>query len=206
MNIRHILLIVSVVTAMALSAHASAQKTIFYKYINAKGINVISSRIPSEYVKKGYDIVTSDGRVIQTIPPELSAEEKVLLIAEIERLKKLKERDTLLLRRYSHPDDIEAAKQRKLSQNQSRIGLIDLNIEKLNAQIDLYQSLAAEDERAGKKISPATIWSIEELRSDRKLELNERQQRIKDSSRIIEEHDKDIARLKIIRSNRLNNQ
>jgi hypothetical protein len=202
MKTRDILLIFSLVTTMALSAHASAQNTIFYKYINAKGVNVVSSRIPSEYVKKGYDIISSDGRLIQRIPPELSAEEKVRLIAETERLKKVKDRDTLLLRRYSRPDDIEAAKQRKLSQIENRVWLIDRNIEKLNSQIDLYQSLAAEDERAGKKISIDTLWSIEKLKSDRDIEINKRKQKTEESNHVIKSHDKDIVRLKkIIRSN-----
>jgi hypothetical protein len=202
MNIRDILLIFSLVTTMALSAHALAQNTIFYKYINAKGVNVVSSRIPSEYVKKGYDIISSNGRLIQRIPPELSAEEKVRLIAETERLKKIKDRDTLLLRRYSRPDDIEAAKQRKLSQIENRVWLIDRNIEKLNSKIDLYQSLAAEDERAGEKISIDTLWSIEKLKSDRDLEINKRKQKTEESNHVIKSHDKDIARLKeIIRSN-----
>lgn len=202
MNIRDILLIFSLVTTMALSAHALAQNTVFYKYINAKGVNVVSSRIPSEYVKKGYDIISSNGRLIQRIPPELSAEEKVRLIAETERLKKIKDRDTLLLRRYSRPDDIEAAKQRKLSQIENRVWLIDRNIEKLNSKIDLYQSLAAEDERAGEKISIDTLWSIEKLKSDRDLEINKRKQKTEESNHVIKSHDKDIARLKeIIRSN-----
>ena len=202
MNIRDILLIFSLVTTMALSAHALAQNTIFYKYINAKGVNVVSSRIPSEYVKKGYDIISSNGRLIQRIPPELSAEEKVRLIAETERLKKVKDRDALLLRRYSRPEDIEAAKQRKLSQIENRVWLIDRSIEKLNSQIDLYQSLAAEDERAGKKISIDTLWSIEKLKSDRDIEINKRKQKTEESNHVIKSHDKDIARLKeIIRSN-----
>ena len=105
-----------------------------------------------------------------------------------------------MLRRYSHPDDVEAAKQRKLTQNESGIILIDLNIEKINSQIDLYQSLAAEDERAGKVISAATMTSLNKLKSDRELERSQRQQKIDESNKIIEEHDKDIERLIIIRS------
>ena len=167
MNLRHILLIASAAITVALGAQVFAQKTTYYKYINKKGINVVSSRIPSEYVKRGYSIVTFDGRVIETIPPELSPAEKARLITETERLEKLKDWDTLLLRRYSHPDDVEAAKQRKLTQNESGIILIDLNIEKINSQIDLYQSLAAEDERAGKVISAATMTSLNKLKSDR---------------------------------------
>jgi hypothetical protein len=202
MNLRRMLLIVGAAITVALGGHALAQNVNFYKYVNAKGVNVISSRIPSEYVKKGYEIISSSGRVIQTIPPELSAEEKVRVTAETERLEKLKERDTILLRRYSRPDDIEASKQRKISQVQNRVGLIDLNIEKINAQIDLYQSLAAEDERAGKNVSIDTIWTMEKLKSDRDMEIKERKQKIKEIDRIIDEHDRDVVRLKeIIRLN-----
>ena len=202
MNLRHILLIASAAITVALGAQVFAQKTTYYKYINKKGINVVSSRIPSEYVKRGYSIVTFDGRVIETIPPELSPAEKARLIIETERLEKLKEWDTLLLRRYSHPDDVEAAKQRKLTQNESGIILIDLNIEQINAQIDLYQSLAAEDERAGNNVAIDTIWTMEKLKSDRDMEIKERKQKIKEIDHIIDEHDKDIVRLKkIIRSN-----
>lgn len=200
MKLRHILLIASASITVALGAQVFAQTSTYYKYVNKKGNNVVSSRIPSEYVKRGYSIVTFDGRVIETIPPELSPAEKARLITETERLEKLKERDTLLLRRYSHPDDVEAAKQRKLAQNESGISLIDLNIEKINSQIDLYQSLAAEDERAGKVISTATMTSINKLKSDRELERSQRQQKIDESNKIIEEHDKDIERLIIIRS------
>ncbi len=201
MNIRYLLAIISTTAIIALSGHVLAQNAIYYKYVNKKGTNVISSRIPSEYVKKGYDIVTFDGQLIKSVPPELSEEEKAKLKAENERLKQLKEWDTQLLRRYSHPDDIEAAKQRKLSQNQSRIGLIDLNVEKINAEIDLFQSLAAEDERAGREVSEETMVSIEKFKKDRELELEKKRQKIEESNRIIEEHDRDIARFKVIRPN-----
>jgi len=181
------------------SGYTLSQDAVYYKYVNKKGVNVISSRIPSEYVKKGYDIVTFDGRLIKSVAPELSSEEKAQLKIENVRLKKLKEWDAQLLRRYSHPDDIEAAKQRKLSQNQSRVGLIDLNIEKINTEIDLFQSLAAEDERAGRQVSEETMISIEKFKKDRELELEKKRQKVEESNRIIEEHDRDISRFKIIR-------
>jgi len=199
MNIRYLLLRISIVSMATFSGYTLSQDAVYYKYVNKKGVNVISSRIPSEYVKKGYDIVTFDGRLIKSVAPELSSEEKAQLKIENVRLKKLKEWDAQLLRRYSHPDDIEAAKQRKLSQNQSRVGLIDLNIEKINTEIDLFQSLAAEDERAGRQVSEETMISIEKFKKDRELELEKKRQKVEESNRIIEEHDRDISRFKIIR-------
>lgn len=202
MNLRRPLLTVSAVIILALGTQALAQKSSYYKYVNKQGINVVSSRIPSEYVKKGYAIVTFDGRIIETIPPELSPAEKAHLATETEQVETLKQRDTLLLRRYSRPDDIEAAKQRKVSQILNAVGLMNLNIEKINSQIDLYQSLAAEDERAGEKISTDTIEAMQRLKSDRDIAIKQREQKTDDVELIIEEHNKDIDRFKkIIRAN-----
>jgi hypothetical protein len=202
MNLRRPLLTASAVLTLALGAQAIAQKSSYYKYVNKQGINVVSSRIPSEYVKKGYAIVTFDGRVIEMIPPELSPAEKAYLVTETERVETLKQRDTILLRRYSRPDDIEAAKQRKVSQILNAVGLMNLNIEKINSQINLYQSLAAEDERAGEKISTDTIEAMQRLKSDRDIAIKQREQKTDDVKRIIEEHNKDISRFKkIIRAN-----
>jgi uncharacterized membrane protein YukC len=44
------------------------------------------------------------------------------------------------------------------------------------------------------------MTSINKLKSDRELERSQRQQKIDESNKIIEEHDKDIERLRIIRS------
>ena len=202
MNLHRPLLIASAVVILALGAQALAQKSSYYKYVNKQGINVVSSRIPSEYVKKGYAVVTFDGRVIETIPPELSPAKKAHLVTETEQAEALRQRDTLLLRRYSRPDDIEASKQRKVSQTLNAVGLMNLNIEKINSQINLYQSLAAEDERAGEKISTSTIEAMQRLKSDRDMAIKQREQKTDDVERIIEEHNKDIDRLKkIIRAN-----
>jgi len=202
MNLRHILLTASTSVIAVLCTQAIAQKAIYYRYVDNKGAKVASSRIPSEYVKKGYVIVTFDGRVLETVPPELSSAEKALLITEAKRDEELKQWDTQLLKRYSHPDDVEAAKQRKLTQNQIRIDLIDLNIKKIKSQINLYQSLATQDKRAGRRISVTTIKTINKLERDRKIELVQRQRKRKESNIIIEEYNKDRDRLKLIRPER----
>jgi hypothetical protein len=202
MNLRHILLTASTSVIAVLCTQAIAQKAIYYRYVDNKGAKVASSRIPSEYVKKGYVIVTFDGRVLETVPPEFSSAEKALLITEAKRDEELKQWDTQLLKRYSHPDDVEAAKQRKLTQNQIRIDLIDLNIKKIKSQINLYQSLATQDKRAGRIISVTTIETINKLERDRKIELVQRQRKRKESNIIIEEYNKDRDRLKLIRPER----
>jgi len=178
---------------------AVAQDIIYYRYINDKGYKVISTQIPSRYVKRGYDITTVDGRLIERVAPEPSAKEKAKFLQKIEEQKRLQEWDTELLKRYSHPVDIESAKQRKLVQNTNSIGIIRRNIEKIDQEINRYQSLAAADEREGRDVSGDTLASIARLQRERVVEKKEEGEREKERQQIIESYDEDIARFKVIR-------
>lgn len=186
---------------LVMAVNVLAQEQRLYRYIDDKGVKVISSIIPSKYVKRGYDIITIDGRLIETVAKELSAEEKIKFL----RVQKEKERievwDQELLKRYSHPDDIEAAKKRKLLQNTSAIGIVKRNIEKIDEEINRYQSLAAADEREGRDVLEDTLKSIELLKRERNLELVDVEEREKEREQIIEGFDRDIERFKIIRPN-----
>lgn len=176
-----------------------AQDVPYYRYINEKGVKVISTQIPSRYVKRGYDIITVDGRLIERVAPELTGAEKAKLLQEQKEQKRLKEWDTELLKRYSHPDDIEAAKQRKLAQNMNAIGILRRNVEKIDQEINRYQGLAAADEREGRDVSEDTLESIRRLKRERVVELKDIEDREEEGRQIIESHDRDIDRFKIIR-------
>jgi len=178
-----------------------AQDKAYYRYINEKGVKVISTQIPSRYVKRGYDIITVSGRLIERVAPEPTGAEKEKLRQKKIEQQRLKEWDAELLKRYSHPDDIEAAKQRKLAQNKNSIGILKRNIEKIDQEINRYQSLAAGDEREGRDVSADTLEVIESLKRERAVEISETSEREKEGVQIIEDYDKDIARFKVIRPN-----
>ncbi len=182
-----------------LSANAISQETIYYRYVNEKGVNVISSRIPSRYVQRGYDIVTYDGRLLERVPPEASPEEKARMLKEREEQQRLQVWDKELRRRYSHPDDIEAAKQRKLAQNRNAIGIVERNIEKIDDEINRYQSLAAADEREGRDVSEETLTAIKQLQREREIEFMEREKTLEENQSIVNKYNRDIERFKIIR-------
>ena len=169
------------------SISTSAQE-ILYRYIDNNGLTVISSQIPAEFVAKGYDIISSNGRLVKTIPPEPSTEEKQRILRELEEAKRLKE----LRRRYSSVDDIKAAKQRKLAQSKNDIGIIERNIEKINSEIDRLQSLAAADERAGRKVKQSTLDGIAQLKVDRLKEQKNKADKEKEIVDLTERFNSDI--------------
>ncbi len=181
-------------------AYTSANNAPYYRYINENGVKVISSQIPPRYVKRGYDIITIDGRLIERVAPEPSDEEKAKMLKQQEEQERLNRWDKELLGKYSEVADIEAAKQRKLEQNATTTAIIRRRIEKIDQEINRYQSIAAADERKGKEVSPDTLESIARLKHDRTLEYREIEQNEKERKMIEESYDKDIARFKIIRS------
>ena len=94
-------------TALALALGFSAQAAAnMYRYTDENGQIVISSTIPQEATKRGYDILSNNGRVIETIPPAPTEEEIAAREAEKQRQKELaeqREQDRALLKRFSHP-------------------------------------------------------------------------------------------------------
>jgi len=196
-----ILLLVLMFTLVLAAPKSFSQDVPYYRYINEKGVKVISTQIPSRYVKRGYDIITVDGRLIERVAPEPTGAEKEKLLKQQKEQKRLKEWDAELLKRYSHPADIESAKQRKLAQNMNSIGILKRNVEKIDQEINRYQSIAASDEREGRDVSADTLESIERLKRERSVELNEVAEREKERTQIVESYDKDIERFKVIRPN-----
>lgn len=185
--------------SLALPMISNSQGNQLYRYQNDKGVTVISSKIPAEYIRKGYDIITRSGRLVKTISPEPSAKEKIKLKKALLERKRLAKWDADLLRRYSHSDDIEEAKQRKLTQNWSDLNIIKRNIEKTKSEINRYQRSAAADEREGREVSLETLSIIEQLKRKQASEINTQKAILKKRNSIINKFNKDIKRFKIIR-------
>lgn len=119
-------------TALALALGFSAQAAAnMYRYTDENGQIVISSTIPQEATKRGYDILSNNGRVIETIPPAPTEEEIAAREAEKQRQKELaeqREQDRALLKRFSHPDQAVKAMHRKVRELEGLIQLKRGNI------------------------------------------------------------------------------
>ena len=111
--------------------------------------------------------------VLRVVPRELTSEELEQLslkqqleqveIAEKERLQKW---DETLLLRYSTVEDIEAARDRALSDLRIRVSILKSNTRFLKQQVENYQASAADVERNGGTVDVSRLAAIEDLQSE----------------------------------------
>lgn len=185
-------------TAMSASLPANAQ---MYRYTDAQGQVVISNTIPQEATKRGYDILGSNGRVVETIPPAPTKEEIAAREAEKKRqeeAERQREQDELLLKRYSHPDQAVEAMHRKVREMNGLIQLKRGNIQVISSQLNNEQSRAADMERAGREIPQATLDKIRRLESQiEEIEQDIASQR-QDIVELKQNYREDIQRLEVI--------
>ena len=186
-------------TALALALGFSAQAAAnMYRYTDENGQIVISSTIPQEATKRGYDILNDNGRVIDTIPPAPTDEEIAAREAEKQRQKELaeqREQDRALLKRFSHPDQAVKAMHRKIRELEGLIQLKRGNISVISSQLDNEQSRAANMERAGREIPEGTLDKIRRLEAqirDIEREITSQTQEIEELRKAFEA---DIERL-----------
>lgn len=116
-----ILLLTGILSATVANPAAALN---LYKYKNHKGVTVISSNMPSEFVHLGYSILDRNGRTIKTIPPVLTNNQKHQLenlkfrLAQQEREAEI---DQELLFLYGSPGEIYDAMNRKLDELDQKV-------------------------------------------------------------------------------------
>ena len=83
------------------------------RYVNDKGVIVLDRQgVPPEYIGKGYDVLSDQGRVVRVVPPAPTAAERQRLQEE----KAQATSDAQLLRLYSSLDDVDRARERTLTE------------------------------------------------------------------------------------------
>lgn len=172
-----------------------------YRYLDDAGTTVIGHSIPPEYVDRGYEILNPDYTVYKVIeraptPEEIAnrtAEQKARITAAQEA-ERLQEWDESLMLRYSSIEDIEAARERALSELQIRISILKGNVRSLKAQVESNQTRAADVERSGGEVPQEILSAIDALR----YEIDEAEKNIIERSREKEEahagYERDINR------------
>ncbi|HSC76086.1 MAG TPA: hypothetical protein VLB90_07620, partial [Pseudomonadales bacterium] len=158
-----------------------------------------------ESARKGYQIVTINGDVLQTVPAEPTPEERAKVEQEaqdkVSAAQQLED-DKQLLLRYSTMDEIQFAKKRKLSEIDNKIVLLNSNVSTLESQIAAEQQRAATYERNGQPVPPILLKKIDDLKKELKAtndQVTSRKQELADETI---RFDKDAARLAILNKNR----
>jgi len=178
-----------------------------YRYKNEQGNLVMGHAIPPKFVSKGYDILNVQGRIIETIPPALSAEqitqrdarleqEKLAIIAQAAQ----DEIDDKLKQLYSHPDDAVRVLKRRIQDIGSVIQVKTGRINNANKQIIEQEVIAANRQRKGLSVPKPTLEKIEILKKDisnSKADILE----LRDDYKIVlKEFDTKIRRLELIKN------
>jgi hypothetical protein len=161
-----------------------------YRYRNAEGNVVVDYQVPVEYVGQGYEVLNDEGIVLRVVPRELTEEERQAADAQREleeaaraEEQRLREWDESLMMRYSTVADIEAARERALSDLRIRVSILKGNRRSLKQKVENYQAQAADIERAGGEVDVARLAAIEDLQS----EIGATDRAIADRQREIEE-------------------
>lgn len=185
----HFMILMSI---FLVSAQA-ATKTV-YRYKNNEGVTVMDNKIPAEYAGKGYEILSTTGKVIKVVPPSLTKEEaekqKAEKIAQEERLKA----DIELKRSYSSLSDIDAAKERNLQSLKANLGILESTLDATKQELSNEMGRAASLERSGRKITTELLNKIESLQKKEKDIIQQISQREKEVSVIAEKFDQDKKR------------
>jgi hypothetical protein len=158
---------------MAVAAHSAHGQEYLYRYVNDQGVTVIDYSIPPQFVHKGYEILNRNGTVHEVVPRALSEEEMADQSSaayrervEAEEAERLRKWDESLLLRYSSIEDIEAARDRALSELRVRISILRSNVRSLQAQVESNQRRAADAERRGGEVPVEVVAAIDGLQSE----------------------------------------
>lgn len=154
------------VSPLAVAVQFADASTRYYRYINDDGVMVMDSRVPPEYVKKGYEIVTVNGRVLEVVAPAPADDEKEERAAERRRAAELAEMDRYLLRRYSSVQDIDAASERRMASFEASTAILRGNASNLELQIENLQVRAANMERSGRAVPQNILDSLQDLQAE----------------------------------------
>lgn len=142
-----------------------AQAAKMYRYRNDQGVLVIDHTVPAEAAARGYDILSEDGGVLESVAPagahavtqdaatatpRLSAE----AVAEQERI------DRYLLTSYSSVADIEAVKARRLGEVEREIGIAEAQLKELAGKREAVQERAANLQRRGEPVAEEILEEL----------------------------------------------
>lgn len=172
-----------------------------YRFENEDGQTEISSSLSKEAIKQGYEIVSREGRVIRTVEPALTKEQRKEMQEQEEREQeesRQKERDKELLQLYAGPGDARRARDRQIEALEVNISYTRNSLQGLKEKLDREVSNAANYERRGDDV-PQSVQDAIAHYQDRIDELEgEIEQYKSDIDEVRAEYKPIIERLKVI--------
>jgi hypothetical protein len=144
-----------------------------YRYKNDVGGTVVDWHVPAKFAGRGYEVLNSQGQVIEVVPRQLSEGElqnkdlveRLRQDAEVERAR-LAEWDKFLLLRYSSVEDIDAARERGLRELRIRLSILASNQRVSRSRLEALLARVADTQRRGDVPLQQDVDAIAALRAD----------------------------------------
>lgn len=154
-------------TVLAVAALGSGlAQADLYRYIDDKGVTVLDSRVPPQFISRGYEVLDSQGRVKLVVPAAPTAAEREATRAALAAQKEQETADANLLRLYGSTADLERARSRQIQQIENQIAASKASIGDLQVEREELQSRAAQAERAGREVDPDVLSELAAVDSE----------------------------------------
>ncbi len=144
-------------------------------WTNNEGVRECGKTVPPEYAQQGHEELTKHGTVAEKTDRAKTEEELAKLEAEqkkqaeVKRQEELRRQeqekhDRILVDTFSSVEDIEAARDDRISVLENDISLTNRRTEKIQLDLDKRVERAAAQERSGKQPSDTLLESIDSLK------------------------------------------
>lgn len=135
----------------------------YYRYTDERGITVINRLgVPPHLIGQGYEVLSEQGSVVRVVPRAPTPEE----YRQLQKDKEQAESDRQLLMLYTRLEDIDRARDRKISDVDGQISIAQGNLLLVNNLQTELREQAASQERAGRKVSKYLLKQIQQADSD----------------------------------------
>lgn len=129
-----------------------------FRYIDAHGNTVITSMLTDEALYAGYQILTSQGQVVEVVPPGIPENERAAIKAQRERAAQ----DQQLLRMYVSPDGALRTRNRQAETIQLKISYAKNDLARQQAKLNDQISRAADYQKRGAPV-PTGVQDLIDL-------------------------------------------
>ncbi len=179
----------------------------YYRYKDNDGKVVVKDYLPTEAVKRGYEVISDTGRLIQKVAPEMTREERRAeqlrqeqLATQAEQRRKERQRDTLLMRQYQSVEDIERTKTSQTATLRINLRIVDNHTKSLERKLQKQEKRAADYERRGRKVPEATLYEIAAIKNQLDANSDSVKRYNKQISDIEEQFQKDRIRFQELKA------
>ena len=134
-----------------------------YRYMNSSGVVELSTILPQEYTKYGYEVLDSNMMVVEVVAPELSAAEFAKLQKQRDKIAARQREEKRVRTLYGKVADIDKAEEIKLHGIDEEIARGKADVARMRVERARLEEQAAARERAGNAPTGEVIKTIQAL-------------------------------------------